>query len=147
MNHRKWNIRSLPVRLALLLPGGVLPVLPVQAQVGEEEGLRYEQRSTIDTIPFRSIEEEALANTVIEGGLAAPAAGVPVQQASDDLYLDPLALQPRDTRIDLGRSEIPVSIRFSDPKAVPGQTHSHNYVIQPPGNRSYDTLNTNLISR
>src|SRR5690554_6719432 len=79
-----------------------------------------EQRSTIDTIPFRSIEEEALANTVIEGGLEAPAAGVPVQTASDDdFYLDPLALQPRDSRTDLGRSEIPVDIRFSNPKLIP----------------------------
>ena len=107
-----------------------------------------EQRSTIDTIPFRSIEEEALANTVIEGGLEAPAAGVPVQTASDDdFYLDPLALQPRDSRTDLGRSEIPVDIRFSNPKLIPGQTHSNTYSIRPPENRTYDTLNVNMTGR
>lgn len=108
----------------------------------------FEQRSTIDTIPFRSIEEDLLANTVIEGGLEAPAAGVPVQSArDDDFYLDPLALQPRDSRTDLGRSEIPVNIRFSTPKVVPGQTHSNNYSIRPPENRSYDALNVNMTGR
>lgn len=108
----------------------------------------YEERSTIDTIPLRSIEEDALANTVVEGGLAAPAEGVAVKpRTEDDFYLDPLGLQPRDERTDLGRSEIPVDIRFSNPKSVPGQTHSNNYVIRPPANRTYDTLNTNLIER
>lgn len=112
------------------------------------EAFIYEERSTIDTIPLRSIEEDALANTVVEGGLVAPAEGVAVKPRSeDDFYLDPLALQPRDERTDLGRSEIPVDIRFSNPKSVPGQTHSNNYVIRPPENRTYDTLNTNLIER
>ncbi len=108
----------------------------------------FEQRSTIDTIPFSSIEEEALANTVIEGGLEAPAAGIPVQATrDDDFYLDPLALQPRDSRTDLGRYEIPVDIRFSNPKMIPGQSHSNNYSIRPPENRTYDTLNVNMIGR
>jgi len=108
----------------------------------------YEERSTIDTIPFRSIEEEVLANTVIEGGLAAPAAGIPVQPArDDDFYLDPLALQPRDSRTDLARSEIPVDIRFANPKVIPGQTHSNNYLIRPPENRSYEALNVNMTER
>lgn len=112
------------------------------------DGFHYEERSTIDTIPLRSIEEDALANTVIEGGLAAPAEGVAVKPWSDDdAYLDPLALQPRDERTDLRRSEIPVDIRFSNPKSVPGQTHSNNYVIRPPANRSYEALNTNMTER
>lgn len=114
----------------------------------EETTFDYRERSTVDTIPFRSMEEESLSNTVIEGGLAAPAAGVPVQaEADEDFYLDPLALQPRDSRTDLGRSEIPVEIRFSNPKVIPGQTRSNNYVIRPPENRTYDTLNTNLTGR
>ena len=71
-----------------------------------------------------------------------------MQQATDDdFYLDPLALQPRDPRTDLGRSEIPVEIRFSNPKVIPGQSHGNNYVIRPPENRTYDTLNTNLTGR
>lgn len=124
----------------------------VWAQTGEDnvEGgaFSYEERSTLDTIPFRSMEEESLANTVIEGGLEAPAAGVPVQPRTDeDFYLDPLALQPRDPRTDLGRSEIPVEFRFSNPKSIPGQTHSNNYVIRPPENRTYDALNINMNER
>lgn len=114
----------------------------------------YEERSTLDTIPFRSMAEDSLASTVIEGGLEAPAAGVPVRNArssaemsNEDFYLDPLALQPRDSRTDLGRSEVPVEIRFSNPKVVPGQTWSDNYIIRPPENRNYDALNTNLTGR
>lgn len=108
----------------------------------------YEERSTLDSISLRSIEEDVLANTVIEGGLAAPAAGVPIKLATDDdFYLDPLALQPRDSRTDLGRSEIPVDIRFSNPKSIPGQIHGNNYNIRPPENRSYDALNINMIER
>ena len=108
----------------------------------------YEERSTLDTIPFRSMEEESLANTVIEGGLEAPAAGVPVQPRTDeDFYLDPLALQPRDPRTDLGRSEIPVEFRFSNPKSIPGQTHGDNYIIRPPTNRNYGAFNTSTTER
>jgi len=126
--------------------------LPVWAQTSEDtvEGgaFNYEERSTIETIPFRSMEEESLANTVIEGGLEAPAAGVPVQPRTDeDFYLDPLALQPRDARTDLGRSEIPVEFRFSNPKSIPGQTHGDNYIIRPPTNRNYGAFNTTTTER
>lgn len=131
----------------------VMPMAFMAAAYGQSAGtdapvFEFEQRSTIDTIRFRSIEEEALANTVIEGGLEAPAAGVPVQSTGDDdFYLDPLALQPRDSRTDLGRSEIPVEFRFSNPKRVPGQSHSNNYSIRPPENRSYDSLNVKMTER
>lgn len=112
------------------------------------EAFNYEERSTIESIPFQSVEEEALANTIVEGGLAAPAAGVPTSPAGDDdFYLDPLALQPGDSRTDLGRSEIPAEFRFSNPKSIPGQTHSNNYVIRPPQNRTYDALNVNMTER
>lgn len=144
MNARKQSVEKRAAAGFLML----LMACPLFAQSEEDAIFGYEERSTIDTIPFRSVEEEVLANTVIEGGLAAPAAGVPVQQASDDdFYLDPLALQPRDPRTDLGRSEVPVEIRFSNPKVIPGQSHGNNYVIRPPENRTYDTLNTNLTGR
>lgn len=124
------------------------PMAVAETEPDAQIVFEVEQRSTIDTIPFRSIEEETLANTIIEGGLEAPAAGVPVQSTrDDDFYLDPLALQPNDSRTDLGRSEIPVDIRFSNPKVIPGQTHSNNYSIRPPENRSYDALNVNMIPR
>ncbi|WP_346341309.1 hypothetical protein [Marinobacter sp. BW6] len=109
---------------------------------------QYEERSTIDTIHLNSMEEETLANTVIEGGLSAPAAGVPLKpRVEDDFYLDPLGLRPGDNRTDLGRSQIPVEFRFSNPKSIPGQTHSNNYVIRPPANRTYDALNVNMNER
>ena len=148
MNARKQTEGKRAGAALLALPLMLLMALPAYAQSEDDAAFEYEERSTIDTIPFRSVAEEELANTVIEGGLAAPAAGVPVQQATDDdFYLDPLALQPRDPRTDLGRSEIPVEIRFSNPKGIPGQSHGNNYVIRPPENRTYDTLNTNLTGR
>lgn len=142
--------------LALLLPAMVQAQSGVQtdADADQVSAFEYEDRSTVDTIPFSSMAEDSLAGTVIEGGLAAPAAGVPVRTAresssttNEDFYLDPLALQPRDSRTDLGRSEIPVEIHFSNPKVVPGQTFGSNYVIRPPENRNYDALNTNLQGR
>ena len=148
MNARKQTEEKRAGAALLALPLMLLTTLPAYAQSDDDAASEYEERSTIDTLPFRSVAEEELANTVIEGGLAAPAAGVPVQQATDDdFYLDPLALQPRDPRTDLGRSEIPVEIRFSNPKVIPGQSHGNNYVIRPPENRTYDTLNTNLTGR
>ncbi len=122
-----------PLVAGMVLAITVLVPAVVQAQ-SAESAFEPEQRSTIETIPFRAIEEEALANTVIEGGLEAPAAGVPVQAGKDDdFYLD--------------RSEIPLDIRFSNPKVIPGQTHSNNYVIRPPENRTYDTFNLNMTER
>lgn len=134
----------IPAFLLLMVAG----LANAQTSSGENEVFEVEERSTLETISFSSIAEEALSETVIEGGLAAPAEGVPVQQVGPgDLYLDPLAMQPVDGRTDLGRSEIPVEFRFSTPKSVPGQTHSNNFVIRPPENRSYDTLNTNITGR
>ena len=144
------KIRRLFGRSVTMIGAAALPILAAaQSEVpAKESAFEYEERSTIHNIPLRSIEEDALANTVIEGGLSAPAAGIPVKPATDDdFYLDPLALQPRDSRTDLGRSEIPVEFRFSNPKSIPGQTHSNNYVIRPPENRNYDALNVNMTER
>lgn len=110
----------------------------------------YEERSTIDTIPFQSLEEDSLANTVIEGGLEAPATGVPVRPGTDeDFYLDPLALQPRDKRTDLGRSEIPVEFNFSNPREIPGQTWGNQYRIVSPtqSNRTYESFSSTTTAR
>lgn len=141
------------IRSAIGVTSLVVALSPfVLAQTDEDtvEGgaFNYEERSTLETIPFNSLEEESLANTVIEGGLEAPAAGVPVQPRTDeDFYLDPLALQPRDPRTDLGRSEIPVEFRFSNPKTIPGQVHGNNYIIRPPTNRNYGAFNTTTTER
>jgi hypothetical protein len=128
------------------------PLVFAQTSNSKVEGgaFSYEERSTIDNIPFMSLEEESLANTVIEGGLEAPAPGVPLRPRTDeDFYLDPLALQPRDRRIDLGRSEIPVEFNFSNPKVIPGQTRSNQYQIvpQPQSNRTYESFNSTTTAR
>lgn len=112
-----------------------------------EDPFGYRERSTMDTIPFQSLEEESLANTIIEGGLEAPAAGVPVAETEEDFYLDPLALQPSDNRTDLGRSEIPVEIRFSNPRVIPGQVNGNTYSIQPSPGRTYNTYGANVTTR
>src|SRR5690554_6998646 len=105
-----------PLVAGMVLAITVLVPAVVQAQ-SAESAFEPEQRSTIETIPFRAIEEEALPNTVIDGGLGAPAAGVQVQAGEDDdFYLDPLAVQHRDDRTDLGRSDMRVGVRFSSPK-------------------------------
>ncbi|WP_227539303.1 hypothetical protein [Marinobacter sp. Arc7-DN-1] len=132
---------------ALMCPAFALAEEASSAE-SEVSAFQFEERSTIHTIPLRSIEEEALANTVIEGGIAVPAMTVPLKpRVEDDFYLDRLGLRPGDNRTDLGRSEIPVEFRFSNPKSIPGQTHGNNYVIRPGENRTYDALNINLNER
>ena len=146
--------RSIPSRVSkpLLCAGLIAVQVYTTGAIAEsnrqDSAFQYEERSTIETIQLNSMEEETLANTVIEGGLSAPAAGVPLKpRVEDDFYLDPLGLRPGDSRTDLGRSQIPVEFRFSNPKSIPGQTHSNNYVIRPPENRSYDALNINMNGR
>lgn len=137
--------------LGIALGLGVSVAVWAQSEgAGDQSAFSYDERSTMHTIPFEVMDQDALANTVIEGGLAAPAAGVParpVSQPEDDYYLDPLALQPRDERTDLGRNEIPVEIKFSSPRSVPGQTFGTNYVIRPPENRTYEAQATSLRDR
>lgn len=137
-----------PLVLTGLLVAAVFTGGAVAQSDQQDSAFQYEERSTIHTIQLNSMEEETLANTVIEGGLTAPAAGVPLKpRVEDDFYLDPLGLRPGDSRTDLGRSQIPVEFRFSNPKSIPGQTHSNNYVIRPPENRTYDALNVNMNGR
>lgn len=136
----------------LALSPGMLAAQQAQgaADGDEQAGFNYEERSTVTTIPFESLDQDTMSNTAIEGGLEAPAPGVaarPVSNPDEDYYLDPLSIQPRDERTDLGRFEIPAEVRFSAPKKVPGQTFGNNYVIRPPENRTYDALNTNVQGR
>ena len=141
------------VRITIGVAAVVVALSPlVEAQSNKVEGgaFSYEERSTIDSIPFPSLEEESLANTVIEGGLEAPAAGVPVRPGTnEDFYLDPLALQPRDRRTDLGRTEIPVEFNFSNPRQIPGQTWGNQYQIvpQPRSNRTYESFSSTTTPR
>ncbi|HLV77873.1 MAG TPA: hypothetical protein VKY53_08130 [Marinobacter sp.] len=149
-SNRKTGQQGIPGPVRTLALAALIAALAPAGLQAQDHGPAFtlESRSTVETIPFPAIGEDVLAETVIEGGLEAPAAGVPVQPGeSDDFYLNPLAFEVRDERADLGRSEIPVDIRFSNPKVVPGQTHSNHYRIRPPENRSYEALNVNMVER
>ncbi len=122
-------------------------VTAAQESAEGEPAFGYQERSTVHTIGLASMAEESLSDTVIEGGLSAPAAGVPVAGGDEDFYLDPLALQPSDNRTDLGRSEIPADIRFSNPRNIPGQVHGNTYAIQPPTNRNYGSFGASVSAR
>lgn len=132
----------------------VAAMIPVMAQAQDEassgeEAFDYEERSTLETIQFDSIEEETLANTVIEGGLEAPAAGVPLRPISaddTDSYMDPLALEPRDRRTEQDRNELPVEYRFNFPREDVGRP-AVNLPVNLPSNRTYEALNINTIER
>ncbi|MBZ2169359.1 hypothetical protein K8I84_11320 [Marinobacter sp. F4216] len=134
--------------MAGLFGCSVIAIAQSESPFVDDGVFEYEERSTIDTIPFRSIEEDALADTVIEGGLSAPAAGVPVKPATDDdFYLDPLALEPRDRRTDLGRSEVPVEFQFANPKSIPGVNHTTGFQLRLPQNRTIQNQNINMMER
>ncbi|PVY77653.1 hypothetical protein C8D92_103340 [Tamilnaduibacter salinus] len=148
-------IQSRVARYALVALVGAVSTAPVWAQSPSSSqsvqgAFTYEERSTLKTIPFESMDQQAMSSTVIEGGLDEPAAGVPTRSPSggrEDHYLDPLALQPNDGLSSAERGQIPVEIIYSEPKRVPGQTFSDDYVIRPPQNRTYEALNTNLTDR
>lgn len=89
----KGVVRSAWLGGVLLFGAGATLAETGAAPDTPESGFGYQERSTLGTIPLHSIDEDTLANTVVEGGLAAPAAGVPVASgAEDEFYLDPLAL-------------------------------------------------------
>ena len=66
MNVRKQTEEKRAGAALLALPLMLLTTLPAYAQSDDDAAFEYEERSTIDTIPFRSVAEEELANTVIE---------------------------------------------------------------------------------
>ena len=133
-----------------LLAVAVFSCVPASATAQELVGSEQE-RSTLQTIPFLPLTDDSLSDAMIEGALGATAAGpgsggegMPV---ADSSRFDPLALEPRDTRTNLGLNEFPVDIRYRNPRDVPGVTFSDRYVVQPRENRNYDTLNTNVRGR
>ncbi|MFE8070124.1 hypothetical protein QQM79_03610 [Marinobacteraceae bacterium S3BR75-40.1] len=148
---KHWRLFKTSI-LALTLPLGCLVAVSVWAQSNEASSFEPEERSTLETIPFKSMDSEDMAKTVIEGGLEPTASGRqprrPQGPGEEILpYADPLLLTPEDQQTDLGRHEIPVEIRYQDPKVIPGQVHNDRYQITPPSNRTYNSYNYNTTPR
>ncbi|MCH8498335.1 MAG: hypothetical protein LAT63_07645 [Marinobacter sp.] len=133
-----------------LLALAIVGWLPANMAAQEVMNLEPE-RSTLQTIPFLPLTDDSLSDAMIEGALGATAAGPGGSgdggSVADGGRFDPLALEPRDTRTNLGLNEFPVDIRYRNPRDVPGVTFSDRYVVQPRENRNYDTLNTNVRGR
>lgn len=125
---------AVAVMLSMLMLAGVV----------HSQGQRtVPERSTVDTIPFKPMDQAALADTVIEGGLApidgsAPATGNPLAENFSP-FTDPSVLPLDDTRSGFNRFSLNVEINYQDPKNIPGIEFGNSYNMAPlPSNRTYD---------
>lgn len=121
------------------------------AQVQKSGSLTLEERSTVDTIPLQSLDQEAMAGAVIEGGLAP---GASTRSESDTLtedfspFFDPLLIPVDDNRTGANRFPLEVDIRYQDPKNIPGIEFGRSYNIAPPlPNRTYDFFESRTTER
>ena len=113
--------------------------------------LEHKEKSTLETFRLNAIEEAELSEAVIAGGLEPTSAGgVKSSQQPVTMYEDTSLLLPQDRQTDLGRHEIPVTLNYSEPRVVPGNTYSNTYSIQPTpdaGGRQYGHFNANVSER
>jgi hypothetical protein len=128
-----------------------LPVL-AQAQASSGSALTLEERSTVETIPLQSMGQQALSNTVIEGGLAPSASGrpPPPSPTSENFspFTDPLLLNIGENRTSANRFPLNFEIQYQHPKNIPGIEFGRSYNIAPqPPNRTYDYYQFNTIER
>ena len=77
------RLRIIPAAFLLTVAGSV----SAQTSSGDSLVFEVEQRSTLETIRFRSIAEDVLSDTVIEGGLSAPAGLLPGAECRAVYYL------------------------------------------------------------
>lgn len=120
-----------------------------QAQVNAP---RSEERSTVETISLQSLDRDALADAVIEGGLAPSAAGWAPQnegvREQIPALTDPLALTINDDWAGPDHFYLQIDIRYQDPKNVPGIEFGRTYNIAPqPSNRTYDYFESTTTVR
>lgn len=132
---------------AVLLSTALTPVHGENETGKDREGgeaLQPEERSTIDTIPFASLDSKELSDTVIEGGLAPPAAGeagqtVPQSPTNDvSPFNDPSAhVDSTITDIQARSGAAPDTFRviFSNPQNLPNVQRGNTFLIQPQTNR------------
>jgi len=111
--------------------------------------LEHKEKSTLETFRLNAIEETELSEAFIAGGLEPTSAGNSKQSPQPvTMYEDTSLLLPQDRQTDLGRFEIPVTVRYSEPRHVEGNVYGNNYVIAPdPGNRHYQQFNANAYER
>ncbi|MAM87090.1 hypothetical protein [Allohahella sp. A8] len=94
-------------------------------------------RSTVETIPFKPMDLQALAEMGIDGALDAPDLDrsddpqAPVSPLSDEQARE--QLRKYDTREDLGRFNVPTEFRLRPaPVDVTGRTYNYDYLISTP---------------
>lgn len=89
--------------------------------------LQPKEKSTLETFPLASLEQDDLALAVINGTLDVPAAGAPVEasEVSKFQLKDPLV---RDESSDVYQSRPPMVIQINPtPIPVGSRTYSHDY--------------------
>lgn len=124
-NSRKQGVRVASGWLFASLAG----VLCITAVAAEEAPLGAD-KSTLETISLQSLESDDLAEAGIAGSLEAPAAGESIE-VPEELKKTLGDLDPRDTREDLGRFNVPAQfINRPDPMAVGGRTYNYDYIYR-----------------
>jgi len=141
----------MPRFVSVTFSAALIATMTVTCVHGEEAAsgvFQFKEKTTLGTIQLQSIDDESLAGTVIEGGLAAPAEGIPVSPGAedDDYYLDPLAIAPRDDRTDEERTEfLPGELLSgSDPASAALLPLP---LLQLPTNRTYETFEARITPR
>lgn len=100
--------------------------------------LEHKEKSTIDNFPFEALEQEDLAEAIIEGGLEPTAAGGQENTAALTPVLgEQFDSDVRDQQSDLGRTGVPVTINYKEPRVVPGVTYTYTRHFSENSNRTY----------
>lgn len=110
-----------------------------------ESGLVHKEKSTIDSFPLQALEQDDLSEAVISGGLEPTSAGESVVTYTPGLE-DQLDLEVRDKQVDLGRTEVPITFNYREPRMVPGVSITQTIAPHNP-NRTYTAYDTNISPR
>lgn len=104
----------------------------------------HKEKSTIDSFPLQAMEQDDLADAVIAGGLEPTSAGNSEDALTPSLGKQ-LDLEVRDKQTDLGRSELPITFNYSEPRFVPGVQFVQTTEVT--GGRTYHSYDTSISSR
>jgi len=148
--NKKLKIKD--VSICLILSLLMLPGLSFAASSKDKgiEKFKPKELTTIKTFPLKQIDQKALANTVIEGGLEPPSAGATDYQTEGTPDLQNLrSMDSADSQASPNRmsADVSATVLFQAQKIVPGQVHSGQYSIVPPSNRTYQVQNIQISPR